>query len=594
MISFDQFKNEWLGRIIDFDHVYKYQCVDLILQYAYECYDLNGGISGNAIDYWVKTGINGFNQNLLNKFNKIPNTDAQKGDIVIFNGLSGNPYGHIGIATGNINATDVEILEQNGATGSGNGTGGDAIRVRYVGRNRVAGLLRPIQVAAAPAPEVPSGNTVHLPASVASWAVYRVGSALRKGTTDQLGSLAPSKYGGLNYPIVSWVGDYAVVIDTESYGRVALWVKGTSATFSDSLPEAPAPSVEVHPYTIETITPKQVRFNKATHRWGLNYDNFTAINNNPEGNVDENSAPIGVVAILHHNIGYNYYLQDVNVASGYNVVDCDDYTPPLPPPVKSAPPAGALSAPSTEPYEVISEVTGYTTSNQAINRASINNAKTVQIPIGTYFPFNKRFDPSNNLIALNITKTPGTPGAWINPVDNVPGPDPQEVAKAEAAQKAADEAAAAEAEKAAAELAAAQPAFANTYNPFPAAQLYVAMKDLQCVDLESKRKSADMPQYSVTWIVGTFTVNGVEYARPKSAADRDWWFGIEWLDPETHLVNLELESELFKGDTTLEDRQATKTLTTGDKLTLAYRHSKQIILGFIQLLSKIKASKLTK
>src|SRR5207245_1458490 len=112
------------------------------------------------------------------------------------------------------------------------------------------------------------------------------------------------------------------------------------------------------------------------------------------------------------------------------------------------------------------------------------NAKSVQIPAGTYFIFNKRFaEDSKTLIALNITKTPGTPGAWINPNDNHLPVQPTEAEKAEAAQKEADKAAA---EQHAADLAAPEPDFARTYNPLPAPQLYVAMNNLACIDLEGK------------------------------------------------------------------------------------------------------------
>src|SRR4051812_9334782 len=113
-MSFTQFMQKWLGHVIDYDHVFKYQCVDLILEYAYECYGVSGGVSGNAIDYWVRTGNNGFNAPLLTKFDKAATSDAHQGDIVVLNGLAGNPFGHIGIATGNINDGEVEILEQNG------------------------------------------------------------------------------------------------------------------------------------------------------------------------------------------------------------------------------------------------------------------------------------------------------------------------------------------------------------------------------------------------------------------------------------------------------------------------------------------------
>lgn len=575
-MDFDSFKNLWLGRRIDYDHVFQFQCVDLILQGLHDMHGIGGGVSGNAIDYWVKTGINGFNEVLLSKFTKIPSPEADKGDIVILNGLPGNPFGHIGWATGNVNATDVEILEQNGQTGNGDGVGGNAIRVRWIPKNRIAGLLRPIVVASSPAPQpAVSGNIVHLPAHVATWAAYRVGSALRKGTSDQVGELLPARFGGLSYPIINWVGDHAVTVHTEAYGNVTLWVKDTDAQFS-SAPEAPAPApAVVHPYTVEAIAPKQVKLNKDTHLWGLNYDNFTAIDNNPEGAVNAGDIKT-VVAILYHNIGYSYYLENAGVASGYNVVDCDDYTPPPPVPVKTAPPAGPLTAPSSETYEVVAEIGGYQSSNMAVNHLS----EKARIPAGTYFVFNRRFTPdTNELIALNVTKTPGTPGAWVNPLDNTLTPSSAPEAPAEEPATVATP-----------EL----PDFSYTYHAFEKPELYVAMNKLTVADLTGQHKTATMPKFSQTWITGTFTVNNVDYARPKSAVDKDWWYGIEWTDPATNTPNLELESEIFNAKTTITERQVTKTLTKADYFWLAVAHVKKLVLGFTGLFGKIRSGKITK
>jgi hypothetical protein len=151
MITFDEFKAEWLGKRVDYDHIYGFQCVDLIRQGFYEMYSLPGGGGvPSAITYWQATP-----DEVLQKFIRIPNSDAQKGDVVILWGLTGNADGHIGWATGNETGTTVEILEQNGSTGNGSGTSGDAIRTRYVDRSRVAGLLRPIAV-----PLVPAAPTI--------------------------------------------------------------------------------------------------------------------------------------------------------------------------------------------------------------------------------------------------------------------------------------------------------------------------------------------------------------------------------------------------------------------------------------------------
>jgi hypothetical protein len=224
-MAYANFKQRWLGGRIDYDHVYAYQCVDLILIYAKEEFGLATGVWGNAIDYWRKpTAV------LLTKFDLIATTECQQGDIVVLNGLAGNPYGHIGICDSQ-NASVVNILEQNGQTGNGSGAGGDAIRVRGVPKSRIAGILRPKAPPAAPAPPSSAG-TVFLPSTVYTWAGYRVGSSLRKGTSDQICTLCPYQFPpGLTYKIVARVGDYAVVIDSQMFGRITIWTRGTEAQF---------------------------------------------------------------------------------------------------------------------------------------------------------------------------------------------------------------------------------------------------------------------------------------------------------------------------------------------------------------------------
>lgn len=221
-MDYQNFKNEWLGRRVDYDHVYAYQCVDLILQYAKDCLGLPSGVWGNAIDYWRKPTAT-----LLTKVDLVATTDCKPGDIVVLYGLAGNPYGHIGICDSQSGST-VRLLEQNGA-GNATGTGRDAIGIyRDIPKSRIAGVLRPKVYVPVPTPPA-ARSTVTLPASARTWRLYHVGSGLRPDTSDQKAVLTPYAYGGITYKIVSWVGDYAVVVDTQMFGRGVLWVKGTEA-----------------------------------------------------------------------------------------------------------------------------------------------------------------------------------------------------------------------------------------------------------------------------------------------------------------------------------------------------------------------------
>jgi hypothetical protein len=222
-MTYAQFKAEWNGRRVDYDHVYGYQCVDLIVQWCYE-HGIGSGVWGNAIDY-----ANRPTPVFVANFVRV--SDYKQGDVVVLYGLSGNPYGHIGLYDSEGAPGNIRLLEENG-TGSGDGLGKSAIGVwRDIPKSRVAAIYRYKGDVVVPAP-APARFTVFLPADVQSWRLYRVGSGLRPNTTDQIATLAPSQFGGLTYKIEAWVGDYAVVIQTQMFGRGVIWVKGTEARIS--------------------------------------------------------------------------------------------------------------------------------------------------------------------------------------------------------------------------------------------------------------------------------------------------------------------------------------------------------------------------
>lgn len=191
-MNYLEFKNKWLGGRVDADGVYGYQCVDLVKQYLSECYGIKASAWGNAIDYWYST-----HPELLKTFDKLSTSSAQRGDIVIFKGINGNPYGHIGVADTGAGLVNVDTLEQNGSTGNGSGVYGDAIRVRGIPRWRVVGVLRQKPV---PTTEMP-----------------RVGAMVKldKGTTRNTFKAGTTTHAGTIY-----VKDESYIYEVRGYDPV--------------------------------------------------------------------------------------------------------------------------------------------------------------------------------------------------------------------------------------------------------------------------------------------------------------------------------------------------------------------------------------
>lgn len=132
----------------------------------------------------------------------------------------------------------------------------DVERIRREADGAIPGEIKPVPTPAPVVPSVPNqgAQTVYLPSYVETWAAYRPYSGYRKGTSDQVGTLLPSKFGGLTYNIVALDGA-AAIIDTQAYGRVGIWVKDTEAiirgTQTYTAPVATQGTVYL-PATVET------------------------------------------------------------------------------------------------------------------------------------------------------------------------------------------------------------------------------------------------------------------------------------------------------------------------------------------------------
>lgn len=89
-MSYQSLKKKLTGKRVDYDEVYKYQCVDLIKKYAADYFGVKPGAWGDAIDYATSPAAS-----FLKVFERTNN--PIQGDIVVF---SGGRYGHIGLVDG--------------------------------------------------------------------------------------------------------------------------------------------------------------------------------------------------------------------------------------------------------------------------------------------------------------------------------------------------------------------------------------------------------------------------------------------------------------------------------------------------------------
>lgn len=277
--------------------------------------------------------------------------------------------------------------------------------------------------------------------------------------------------------------------------------------------ESPVPSATFQ--VIETYADgKQVKLNKQpTNLWGMNY-HFDYMKDHPV-EVHNQGEIWTVTNKVHHEDGYDYYRRDGQV-DGFNVLDCDDYTPP--PPVPYSPPAAPV--PINVATTDISIVTVLMTFPSATDAQNHTKAQTT-IPNGNY----KIYKTAINGM-LQIAKDNTGLKYWINPADNVVAapaePTPIKVTVTPEAAPASPT------------------SWKASYKPLNKNNQPTKYKTTHYVVAHDFDGSAKYPDITIdgnaeVLIYGTFTYEGVLYGRPRLPADTEfkYFYGIPMRNPST-------------------------------------------------------------
>ena len=123
----------WIGKIVDYDKAYGYQCVDLARQHAKDMWNPIGTFWGSALTGWLtgKPFIGTKWERVVNTVTAVP----KEWDIVFLNKTPSNPYGHVAVAGEGCTGSKLVLIEQNAGTGNGDGKNGNKVTLREIKYN---------------------------------------------------------------------------------------------------------------------------------------------------------------------------------------------------------------------------------------------------------------------------------------------------------------------------------------------------------------------------------------------------------------------------------------------------------------------------
>ena len=118
--------NKWIGKQVDYDWAYWFQCTDFARQFAKEIGSPIWTFWGSAYSGW-STG-KPFNGTKWKRINRIPGLIPTAWDIVFFWPTQSNPYGHVAVVDGGSTTEKIKTVEQNAWNGNGDWKGSNAIK----------------------------------------------------------------------------------------------------------------------------------------------------------------------------------------------------------------------------------------------------------------------------------------------------------------------------------------------------------------------------------------------------------------------------------------------------------------------------------
>ena len=123
----------WIGKIVDYDKAYGYQCVDFARQHAKDMWNSIWTFWGSALTGWLtgKPFIGTKWERVVNTVTAVP----KEWDIVFLNKTTSNPYGHVAVAGEGCTGSKLFLVEQNAGTWNGDGKNGNKITLREIKYN---------------------------------------------------------------------------------------------------------------------------------------------------------------------------------------------------------------------------------------------------------------------------------------------------------------------------------------------------------------------------------------------------------------------------------------------------------------------------